>query len=158
MASMVATEFNISDLVRNPTEVVDQAERGEVILHRRGREDLRLTLASRETYSPVLNEVLARLVTWMMERDSGRQAVYETMVSVFPWLRFLPDDARQDCVRDLVDVAVACASVHNFAAFQGKVASWQSTAEIYSDPALLAKLAGPTEIEHGGRVPVPDAS
>jgi hypothetical protein len=153
---MVATEFNISDLVRNPTEVVEHAERGEVILHRRGREDLRLSLASRETYSPVLNEVLARLVTWMMEHDSGREEVRETMASVFPWLRFLPEDARDECVRDLVGVAVACAAVHNFAAFQAKVASWQSTAEVYSDPELFAKLTGPVDIEHGGHVPIPD--
>lgn len=77
------------------------------------------------------------------------------MASVFPWLRFLPKDARDECVQELVNVAVACASVGNFAAFQAKVASWQSTAEIYSDPELYAKLTGPIEIEHGGRVPMP---
>jgi hypothetical protein len=153
---MTVVEFNVSDLVRNPSRVIEQAERGEVILHRRGRDDLRLTLASRETFSPVLNEVLARLVAWMMGTDAGRHEVQETMVSVLPWLRFLPEDARKECVQELVDVAVACASVGNFAAFQAEIASWQSTAEICSDPVLFAKLSGPVEIEHGGRVPIPD--
>ena len=152
----VVAEFNVSDFVRNPTQVIEQAERGEVVLHRRGQADLRLTLASRETHSPLLDEALARLVTGFLDSGAGREAVRETMTKVYPWLRFLPEDARDKCVTELIDVAVACASIRNFAAFQGRVASWQSTAEICSDHELLEKLSGPAEIEHGERVTIPD--
>jgi hypothetical protein len=126
----VVAEYNISDLVRNPTEVIEQAERGQVILHRRGKADLKLMLASMQTDSSMLNEALARIAANLMERPEGRAAVEETMAKVYPWLRFLPEDAQQECTQDLIDVALACVSVRNFAAFQGKVASWRSTAEI----------------------------
>jgi hypothetical protein len=153
----VVAEFNISDLVRNPSQVIEQAERGEVILHRRGRADLRLMLASMETDSTAMNEIFALLVARLMEKDAGRTLLRETMAKVYPWLRFLPEDARDQCVHELIDVAVACASIRNFAAFQGKVASWRSTAEVYSDPELLAILSGPIEVlEDHGRVPMPE--
>jgi hypothetical protein len=152
----VVAEFNISDLVRNPSQVIEQAERGEVILHRRGRADLRLMLASMETDSSAMNEVFALLVARLMEKDLGREAIREAFAGTYPWLRFLPEDAQEECIKELVDVAVACASIRNFAALHGEVASWRSTAEIYADPELAAKLSGPFEIEHGGRVPRPD--
>lgn len=152
----VVAEYNISDLVRNPTQVIEQAERGEVILHRRGRVDLKLMLATRETDSPMLTEFLARVVAALMERPAGREAVQETMATVFPWLRFLPDEHRDRCVSELIDTAAACASVRNFAAFQTEVAAWRSTAEICSDPELYAILSRPLTIDHGGTVDPPE--
>ena len=57
---------------------------------------------------------------------------------------------------ELIETAVACASVGNFAAFQVEVAAWRSTAEICSDPELFAILNAPLKIDHGGTVPRPE--
>jgi antitoxin (DNA-binding transcriptional repressor) of toxin-antitoxin stability system len=151
-------EYNLSDLVRNPSQVVEHVEQGEeVILHRRGREDLKLTLAKldRDTDSAMMNEFLARILSGLMERGVGREVARTTVAKAYPWLRFLPDDAQDECVRDLIDVALASASVRNYAAFHREVAAWRHTAEICADPELYAILSGPVEIEDHGRVPMP---
>jgi antitoxin (DNA-binding transcriptional repressor) of toxin-antitoxin stability system len=152
-------EFNLSDLVRNPTQVVEHVERGEeVILHRRGRGDLKLTLAKldRDADSAVTNEFLARILSSLMERGVGREVARTTVAKAYPWLRFLTEDGQDECVQDLIGVALACASVRNYAAFHAEVASWRNTAEIYADPELLAILSGPVELVDHGRVPMPE--
>lgn len=139
-------EFNLSDLVRNPTRVTEQAERGEVILHRRGKEDLRLALASHQANASVATEDLARVLAALARGEEGRTALRASMAGVYPWLRFLPETERDECLDDLLEAATACASIENFAAYRAAVASWRSTAEIYSDPDLFARLSGPAEI------------
>lgn len=151
-----AAEFHISDLVRNPSQVIAHAERGDVILHRRGKADLRLALATRDRDASAVSESLARIIAGLARVEAAQDAIRRSMDEVYPWLRFLPPDGHEAGVRDLLDVAVSCAAVSNFAAYHAKVASWRSTAEIYSDPELYAKLSGPVDIrEDLGPVPEP---
>jgi hypothetical protein len=140
-------EFNLSDLVRNPTPVIHAAETGDVIIHRRGKADLRLALASRAQTRSAVSEDLARLVATLAADRAGRAVLVRRMPGIYPWMRFLPRAALESCITDLLEVAEACASMGNFAAYDTELSAWRDTAEIYSDPELQRRLRGPVRID-----------
>ncbi|MGH3321648.1 MAG: hypothetical protein ACRDN9_16035 [Streptosporangiaceae bacterium] len=153
----VGADYSLSDLVRKPSEVVADAERRDVIIHRRGKADLRLALASRDESMAEASDELTRLVAEIVGDRQGRAVLGAHMPAVYPWLRLLPESEMERCVGELLDTARACASVRNFSAYETTVAAWRHTAEIYSDPELYALLSGPVEIEADlGEVHPPD--
>jgi hypothetical protein len=153
-----AVEFNLSDLVRKPTEVVAEAERREVIIHRRGKDDLTLQLASR-AHRGGRPDDLIRLMALAAGDEAGLAVIGKFMPDLYPWMRFLPDDALGECVTELLTTAVACASVRNFSRYEVEVAAWRSTAEIYADPELYARLHGEIELDFSvGSVPCPEVT
>lgn len=160
MESMTETaEYNLSDLVRNPSEVVEEAERHDVVIHRRGKADMRLALVSRQDRMVAANNDLTELVAKLASDRTGRAVLGTYMMDVYPWLRFLPEQEIEDSIKELLDTAQACASIGNFSAYEAEVAAWRHTAEIHADPDLFHQLSGPVEIDEGlGPVSAPEAS
>ena len=72
----------------------------------------------------------------------------QVLPAIFPWVRHLPDDEKQEFVAEWLDTLRAAADLDNNAAVEGVVAAWRSTAEVYADPELYAILTrehdGPT--------------
>jgi Rad3-related DNA helicase len=66
-----------------------------------------------------------------------------SLADEYPWLEFLPEDARQQFTEEFFRVLRASATVDRFAAFDQMIEAWKSTAEIYADPELLARLQEP---------------
>jgi hypothetical protein len=152
-------EFNLSDLVRNPTPVIHEAETRDVIIHRRGKADLRLALASRAQSQTTVSEDLAGLIASLACDPAGKAVLARRMPAIYPWMRFLPGKDLEACITDLLGVAQACASISNFTAYETELAAWRATAEIYSDPQLLGVLSGPARIaQQAGRVTRPGRS
>src|SRR5262245_17245094 len=60
-----------------------------------------------------------------------------------PWLTWLPAQARHTRVRELLADLVAGADTGHFTPFARNLASWRSTAEVWSDPKLARELRGP---------------
>lgn len=140
-------EYTLSDLVRSPSEVVEEAERHDVILHRRGKADLRLALASRHEESLGAHEDLTRVLAKAAGDRTARAVLATYMTDVYPWLRFLPEREVEDATKELLDMAQSCASIGSFAAFEAVVAAWRHTAEVHADPELYRDLSGPVEID-----------
>lgn len=137
-----AAQFHLSDLVRTPSEVVAAAEQRDVIIHRRGKTDLRLSLASRAERAG-MDEEIARLFVQVAKDEQGIVILRGFLREMYHWMRFLPAPSVDRCVTDLLDMIAACAEIGNFSAYRAEVAAWRSTAEVYSDPELFERLSGP---------------
>ncbi|WP_040837068.1 hypothetical protein [Nocardia brevicatena] len=80
--------------------------------------------------------------------DLAKQAV----PSAFPWTDVLPDDARDQFITDFVRAFQASAELDQWSVLTRVLHEWRSTAAIFADPALFAKLTAPVEGDFG---PVP---
>lgn len=62
------------------------------------------------------------------------------MLDVFPWVRHLNDEEKQQCVRDLAEAAHDATDPDVHAALHRVIVKWRATARILADPALTAQL------------------
>lgn len=124
-----------SALLRTPNEVIDQLERGDVLLTRRDGEALRLSKArSTEQEIDTLSALAQLIGASLDEQTCDRLASH--LADPFPWMEFLPASARRDFVQEFLRTARACASVGRFDRLTIVLAAWRGTAEAYADPTL----------------------
>lgn len=133
MSTTTFTQF-----LRHPNDVIDQLGEGDVILRRRGEEDLRLSVASQVT---AMSDGLAALGRLLVDALSD-QTVLERIAArtPLPWLRFLPEHEREVFFRELFECVEASGEVGTFAPVARLLDEWQATAAVYADPRLAASL------------------
>lgn len=148
-------EVNLSELINKPKDTLAGLARARrILLRRRNAEDLVLTTASRVAQDAEVLAASTRMLVAMMKHDEAARALLLDVVpEAFPWVCFLPEGSVRAFVVELVDVLRAADSVDNLAAAATTIAAWQHTAEVYSDPELLAALTTDDGEDYG---PVPD--
>jgi hypothetical protein len=154
----MTAEANLSDLLNKPKATLALLEDNRrLLLHRRDAEDLVLTTAERAEQDREVASTTSRLFNEMMRRDPAvlTMAVH-VLPAVFPWVRHLPEDARLEFAAEWLETLSAAADMGNNAAVAGMVAAWRSTAEIYADPELFAKLTKPHDGTDYGPVLPPE--
>jgi len=154
----LAFDANLSDLLNKPKATLARlATSRRLVLHRRDAEDLVLTTASQAAADTAVVRDTTRLFTEMMRKDPMVMALaIQVLPSVFPWVRHLPDDAKQEFAAEWIGTLSAGAEMNNNAAVETTIAAWRSTAEAYADPELYSILTREHDREDGGRVPMPD--
>ncbi|GAB3144141.1 hypothetical protein [Microbispora hainanensis] len=85
-------------------------------------------------------EVAARMVAALLADDEGIRAVLHALPVVFPWVRHLNDEEKQQFVRDLVDATHDAIDLDVHATLHRVVVEWRATARILADPALTEQL------------------
>ena len=139
---MVATpaEANLSDLLNKPKATLARlAGSRRLVLHRRDAEDLVITTAERAAADNAVVRDTTRLFREMMRKDPMVMTLaVQVLPSVFPWVRHLPEDAWPEFAAEWLETLSAAGELDNGAAVETVVAAWRYTAEIYSDPELLA--------------------
>jgi hypothetical protein len=152
----ITAEANLSDLLNKPRATLRLLEdHRELRLHRRDAEDLVLTTAERAEQDKEVISTTSRLFNEMMRREPAvlTMAVH-VLPAVFPWVRHLPEEARQEFAAEWLETLTAAAAMGNNAAVVGTVAAWRSTAEIYADPELFAILTKPHDgTDYGPAIP-----
>jgi hypothetical protein len=83
----------------------------------------------------------ARSLAILARRNLG--LAEEALGEELPWLVWLPEPERDACVKELLADLVAGAETGLLLPFARNLASWRSTAEVWSDPALARRLQGP---------------
>ncbi|MFG1702761.1 hypothetical protein ACFLIM_06180 [Nonomuraea sp. M3C6] len=83
----------------------------------------------------------ARALAMVARRNSALAA--KALANEFPWLAWLPDIERHQCVRELLTHLIAGADTGELMPFERSLISWRSTAVIWSDPQLARELQGP---------------
>jgi len=140
----VSTTATLSDLLRNPSEVIERLEQGDVVLTRRGGESLRLSKESSAAQEHEMVAALARLIAATISDDSVTAKVADALGESFPWVEFLGDADTARFVRDFLRTARACASVGRFERLGVEVANWRETAIAYS----LGLRSRPAELDY----------
>lgn len=153
---MSVTEFNFTQLLREPGEVVGQLEQGDVLIHRRDGSDLIVSLAERGEERREALRMLSHVLARITDVEEGATIVADAIVREFPWVRFLPGDESDQFVDEFVHTANACADVDVVEPLVRLVREWKSTASVWADPELARRLQEPGE-GNGGVVPAPNA-
>jgi hypothetical protein len=153
-----AAEVNLSELLNKPKATLARlASNRRLLLRRRDDEDLVLTTAERAAQDTAVVRDTTRLFAEMMRRDPAVMTLaVQVLPAVFPWVRYLHEDERQEFAAKWLDALSAAAELGNNAAVEGLVASWRSTAEVYADPELYAILTREIDKIDGRRVPPPE--
>jgi Family of unknown function (DUF6247) len=155
MTAMPA-EANLSELLNKPKATLTLLESNRSLrLHRRDADDLELTTAERADQDREVVSTTTRLFEEMMRRDPAVLAMaVHALPAVFPWVRYLPDNEKQDFAAEWLEALSAAAAMGNNAAVATTVAAWRHTAEIYADPELYAILTKPHDgTDYGPALP-----
>lgn len=141
----------LSELLRNPNDVIDRLDEGDVVLTRRGGEALRLSKDQDASQEREMVGALAHLIGATLVEDGVVERLAATLEESFPWVEFLDAPGRQRFVDDFLRTARACASVGRFDRLGVEVANWRETAIAYSlglqnRPAELEYLAEPSTV------------
>jgi Family of unknown function (DUF6247) len=152
----MTAEANLSELLNKPKATLALLkDHRRLLLRRRDAEDLMLTTAERAEQDAAALSTMSRLFTEMMRTDPAvlTMAVH-VLPAVFPWVRYLPEEARLEFAAEWLETLSAAAAMNNNAQVEGVVAAWRSTAEIYADPELYAKLTRPHDgTDYGPALP-----
>ncbi|AXQ55542.1 hypothetical protein OH717_19085 [Streptomyces albidoflavus] len=146
---------HFSELVnRNRRTLARLEDSRSLLLRRRDGEDLVLTTASRAEQDRTVVSAATRMLLAMARREPGSmELLLDLLPDAFPWVRFLPEADLHAFAVELVDTMRAADSVGNNASVAQLLVEWQHTAEVYSDPELLAALTRDHGDDYG---PVPD--
>ena len=114
-------EANLSDLLNKPKATLARlAGSRRLLLHRRDAEDLVLTTADRAAADTALVRDTTRLFQEMVRQDPAvMNLAVQVLPSVFPWVRHLADDARQEFAAEWLDALSAAGDLGNGAAVEG---------------------------------------
>ena len=140
--AVLPAEAHLSDLLNKPKATLARlAGNRRLLLHRRDAEDLVITTAERAAADTAVVRDTTRLFQEMMRKDPMVITLaIAVLPSVFPWVRHLPEDAREEFAGEWLGTLSAAAELGNNVAVETVVAAWQHTAEVYADPELYARL------------------
>jgi hypothetical protein len=139
----VAAPIPLSSFVRDYRPVIDSLDDGEVVLSQRGGELLLLSSLRRREGDRHAVAALSHLLAHALERSELVDVLADSLSDEYPWLEFLPAHERRAFLDEFFRVLRASATVDRFSAFDQMIEAWKSTAEIYADPDLLARLGQP---------------
>lgn len=151
---MTATvDANFSELIQKPKDTVARMQgsiRQGIRLHRRNEEDLYLTTAERADQATEVVDSTTRMFVALMKSDPAAVGMLtKVFPEAFPWVRFLPEAAVREFLVEFMDTARAASDLGTINPLAPVIASWKSTAEVYSNPELAAQLRTPTEDDLG---------
>lgn len=138
---MSSRTFSFSTFQREQTRLFAALDDADVILERRGAENLVLMRDERFHAMADGLRLLARSMSLVAR--SNRRMAEEVFAEELPWVKWLPAHEMTACVRELLDDLIAGADTGLFLPFARNLAAWKSTAEVWSDPALARRLQGP---------------
>ena len=144
---------SITEFLRDPKGVIRKLDKAsDVIIERRDAAPLRLTLSARAEADREGTAMLARVLIKALPDLADH--VWEPMVEVYPWLRFLPEQERATFLREFTEMVAGCAALGNNAPLAQLLQEWKATAAVYADPRLTAALKRPSS-GTGAKVPRP---
>jgi hypothetical protein len=138
---MATKSFPYSAFLRGPSELLPTLDNADIILERRDDENLILMRAERFEAGAATLRIAARALAIVARRNSD--LAQEVLAEELPWLTWLPDTERHECVRELLGHLMAGADTGELLPFARALTSWRSTALIWSDPSLAHDLQGP---------------
>lgn len=132
----------VTHFLRQTKKVLKRVDKEDVVLSRRGKPPIRISLETRNASASSGLEMAADVLATLTAIELPVH-LPAALAQRFPWVRFLPDHERVRFAREFVETLQACASIGKTARLHELVVSWKSTAEIYADPALAADLKRP---------------
>jgi hypothetical protein len=138
-------EHTLSDVLRTPNPILQEAERRDILIRRRQAEDLVLMDAKRAWALRDTLGTFARLLHAAVQIKGVAGHLTEGVNSALPWTSLLSDEARRQFVAELTQMAGAVADTGNYTPLAVLLRDWQATANVYADPEAFKELTEPLE-------------
>lgn len=148
----MTTEVQWSELQRDPKGVAALTDDGDVRVRRRDGPALLLTREDRAQSTADGSVAAARALRNVLAHLPHEVAA-RALIEEFPWVDFLPEQARRQFVVDFARAFQASAELGQWSALDRTVQEWKSTAAIHADPVLAEQLRGPVEDDFGAVLP-----
>ena len=137
-----AAEINFSELSNKPADSVRKlqaAPNKTLLVRRRGdEEDLVLTTATRaEEVREVVSFTTSLFVAMLQHSKEVSGLIADLMPTVFPWMRFLPSEDKEQFSVEIVETLEAAKSLGTPAPVIRLITAWKHTAEVWADPRLV---------------------
>lgn len=142
---MATKTFPFSTLINKQTSVFPALDDADVVLERRDAENL--VLMRSERFQAMADGLTLAAKSLAVIARTNRSLAEDVFAEELPWLKWLPPEARSECVAELLDHLLAGADTGLLLPFARALREWKSTAEIYSDPELAERLRGPFATE-----------
>lgn len=142
--------FPFSALARERNEVFPELDVADVLLERRDAENVWLVRDERYQAARAALLTLARSMTIVAR--SNRVLAEEALAEDLPWLTWLPENERLQCVRELLAHLLAGADTGELLPYARARRSWTSTALAWSDPEIARDLVNPFDGSGGQSV------
>lgn len=150
--------MNWSDVARDSKAVAKAVDtNGEVTLVRRGEPDLTLMRADRRSDVREAGRTTTRLLMQLLNSADTTQAAM-ALLSIYPWLEFLPEDGRTKFMQEFARTLNACAEVDVWVPLARVIREWKATAAIHADPGLHATLTDNETVGDFGPVMPPEVT
>jgi hypothetical protein len=138
-------EHTLSDVLRTPNPVLQEAERRDVLIRRRQADDLVLMDAKRARALRDTLGTFARLLHTAVQLKGVEGRLTAGVNWALPWTSLLPEEARRQFVTELTEMAGAVADTGNYTPLAVLLRDWQATANAYADPEAFKELTEPLE-------------
>ncbi|MFD0856120.1 hypothetical protein ACFQ07_28030 [Actinomadura adrarensis] len=151
---MVTKSFPFSTLARERGEVFTAVDESDVLLERRDAENL--WLIRDERYQAAQDALLTLARSMAIVARADRALAEEALAQDLPWLTWLPEAERPQCVGELLDHLVAGADTGELLPYARAKRSWKSTAIAWSAPETARALRRPFPGDGPVLLPPPD--
>ncbi|MGP0223255.1 MULTISPECIES: type II toxin-antitoxin system Phd/YefM family antitoxin [unclassified Paenarthrobacter] len=120
----MTTTATFTQLLREPKEVLSHIDEGDIVVTRRGKEDLIVSKASDHRN----DRHGLQLASALIAASLGEGDFVQRLHVPFPWLTFLTRAEQDEFAGEVVEVARGCAAVGFFGRLGVVISSWEATA------------------------------
>jgi len=124
------SQFQSSDVSRQPLRVFDAAENGPVVVTRRDGEDLVL-MSKRE--ADAMDWLLTFAAQVLAVSVANKDGLCDQLASLYPWMLALSNADREQCAAEILRAAQAALATHQPQLAVAEVTSWRETAMATAD-------------------------
>jgi PHD/YefM family antitoxin component YafN of YafNO toxin-antitoxin module len=133
--------FPFSTLINKQTSVFPALDDADVLLERRDAENL--VLMRSERFQAMADGLRLAARSLSLVAKANRAMAEEVFAEELPWVKWMPEQERRECVTELLDDLLAGADTCLFLPFARNLVAWKHTAEVWSDPELARRLQSP---------------
>ncbi|GAA0979532.1 hypothetical protein GCM10009555_044510 [Acrocarpospora macrocephala] len=142
--------FPFSALARERNEVFPELDAADVLLERRDAENV--WLVRDERYQAARSALLTLARSMTIVARANQALAEEALAEDLPWLTWLPENERPQCVRELLAHLLAGADTGELMPYARARRSWTSTALAWSNPEVARELLNPFDGTGGQRI------
>ncbi|MFK0007968.1 type II toxin-antitoxin system Phd/YefM family antitoxin [Paenarthrobacter sp. NPDC090520] len=125
----MTTTATFTQLLREPKEVLSHIDEGDIVVTRRGKEDLIVSKASDHRN----DRQGLQLASALIAASLGEGDFITRLRLPFPWLTFLSREEQEEFAAEVVDVARGCAAVGYFGRLGVVISAWEATASAVAE-------------------------
>ncbi len=145
---MATLTLSIQEAKKDMATVLKQVKDDDNVVFIIEGDEIRAVLLSPEGYQALvgpasLQQTIERLRALDLTGDENFDDVFPRLRKLFPWIELLEEQYRQECVEEILSAWRQFKDTGDRWPLREALEGWEATAEVESDPELVAYLTTP---------------